>query len=291
MAVTTELVKQLRDKTGISMMACKKALEEAKGDIPSAIELLRKQGQATAAKRSGKQASEGQVQALVQGGLAALAEINCETDFVATNQDFIGFVNGIMQLLIKCKPTSVEALKATSSEIFKNRTVNNALEELVAKCGEKLGIERIALVSAAANQVLFSYVHGKGRVAVVVVLEGEPAVLSSEAAKVLGKDLCLQVCSANPSFIKREEISASVIEKEKEIYRELSLKEGKPEKILDKIVNGKLEKYFQDVVLMEQLFIKETTMAVKSYLAQQEKLAGGGIRVAKFVRFQLGDRG
>jgi elongation factor Ts len=291
MAVTTEQVKQLRDKTGISMMACKKALEETNGDLTLAIELLRKQGQATAAKRAGKQASEGQVQVLVQNGTAVLAEINCETDFVSTNGDFIGFVSAVMQILSAEKSASVEALKQCKSGALRGRTVKEAMEDLIAKCGEKIDIERIAILPAGNNQALFSYLHGKGKVAVALLMEGTPSGLGNDAAKVLGKDLCLQVCSANPHYIQREEVPTAVLDKEKEIYREQSLKEGKPEKILEKIINGKLEKFFQDMVLVEQLFIKDTAMTVKNYIAQQEKIAGSALRVVKFIRYQLGDRG
>jgi elongation factor Ts len=291
MAVTTEQIKQLRDKTGISMMACKNALELSQGDVPQAIELLRKQGQATASKRAGKQASEGQVQALIQNGVAGLAEINCETDFVATNADFGRFVSEVMQVLIQEKPASVDLLKECKSASSQGRTVSETMQDLIAKCGEKMDIERIAILPAGLHQALFSYVHGKGKIAVVVLVEGSATVLASDAIKTLGKDLCLQICSANPHYIRREEIPVADIEKEREIYRELSLKEGKPEKILEKIIAGRLEKFYQDVVLPEQLFIKDTTIPMNKYIADQEKLAGGSVKIVKFIRFQLGDRG
>lgn len=288
MEISASQVKELREKTGLGMMICKQALIDANGDMSIAIENLRKQGQATAAKRAGKVVKEGKVTIVSDESTAVVYEVNSETDFVARNDDFVAFVGVLGKLLIERKPTDIDAAKNLNIPSFDGVTVENRVTELIGKIGENITFRRYAKVEATApNEKFFSYLHGNGRIGVVVKLSADKA-LDSEAMAVLGKDIAMQVAASNPMAVDSDSISPDIIAKEKEIYFTQAQTSGKPEKIWDKIVEGKLAKFFQEVTLVGQAFIKNPEISVADRIKETEKELAAKIKVISFVRLELG---
>lgn len=290
MEISAAQVKELREKTGIGMMICKQALIEANGDMQLAIENLRKQGQMTAAKRAGKAAKEGLVSIVTDPTTVIVYEVNSETDFVARNDDFLTFVGKLGQLLLAKKPASIEEAKNLTSLEF-GGTVEARVTELIGKIGENLSFRRYCKIDCnPANERIATYLHGKGKIGVVVKLcVDPPGALSSDAVGLLGKDLAMQVAAANPIAVDRESIPAAIIAKEKEIYFTQAQNSGKPEKIWDKIVEGKLVKFYQEATLTEQPFIRDpNTMTVTDRIKAAEKETGARIKPLAFVRLELG---
>ncbi len=277
MAVSSELVKKLRDKTGAGMMDCKKALDESNGDVEKAIEILRKKGAATAAKRADKAANEGIVVSKISDDAkhGILVEINCETDFVARGEDFVTFANSVAQIVFDKSPKTVEELLTLSHP--NGKTVADALSDLVGKVGEKIEIRRIFNLNAD-GAFLESYIHMGSKLGVLVEFAAE----YTPANKVIARDIAMQVAAMNPIVVSRDKVSKDVLDKEVEIYRQQAKNEGKPEQIAEKIATGRLEKYFQEVVLLEQSFIKDAGKAVKDLLSPN-------VTVKQFKRFQLGE--
>ncbi len=277
MAVSSELVKKLRDKTGAGMMDCKKALDESNGDVEKAIEILRKKGAATAAKRADKAANEGIVVSKISDDAkhGILVEINCETDFVARGEDFVTFANSVAQIVFDKSPKTVEELLTLSHP--NGKTVADALSDLVGKVGEKIEIRRIFNL-IADGAFLESYIHMGSKLGVLVEFAAE----YTPANKVIARDIAMQVAAMNPIVVSRDKVSKDVLDKEVEIYRQQAKNEGKPEQIAEKIATGRLEKYFQEVVLLEQSFIKDAGKAVKDLLSPN-------VTVKQFKRFQLGE--
>ena len=276
MAISAKDVKRLRDMTGVGMMDCKRALEEANGDFDKAVELLRKKGQKVAAKRADRQAKEGLIVTKLdddaQSGI--LVEVNCETDFVARNEEFARFADDVAALILRACPADLDALNALD---FKDgRTVGEALTDLTGKIGEKLDIRRFQILTSDEGQV-FSYIHPGARLGVLIDLQGNGHLAAT------GRDVAMQVAALNPVATHREEVPQEVQEKELDIGREAARNEGKPEHIIDRIATGKLERYFKDHVLVEQPFVKDTSLTVKQMLQQAEA------DVRTFVRFALGD--
>ncbi len=258
------------------MMDCKKALEEADGDFDAAIDLLRKKGQKVAAKRADREAKEGLIVTAVSadGGKGALAEVNCETDFVARNDEFQAFAREIADLVLANHPASLDDLKATP--LSSGRTVGEALTDLTGKIGEKIDVRRFAYLSSEGGQVI-SYLHPGSRLGVLVEVTG-----SGNLAEV-GRDVAMQVAALSPVAATRDEVSEEMRNKELEIGREAARNEGKPENMLDRIAQGKLERFYKDNVLVEQAYVKDASMSVK------EMLKGAGAEVKRFVRYALGD--
>ena len=277
MAVTSEMVKQLRDKTGAGMMDCKKALEESNGNMETAIEVLRKKGAATAAKRADKTANEGIIVAKLSPDAkrGILVEINCETDFVARGEDFTSFAQSVAQIVFEKSPKTVEELLALPHP--DEKSVADALAALTGKVGEKTEIRRIVELNASAG-FLEQYIHMGAKLGVLVELGTE----FNPANKTLARDIAMQVAAMSPLVVSRENVDKAMIEKELEIYRTQAKNEGKPEQIAEKIANGRLEKYYQEVVLLEQSFIKDAGKAVKDLLLPN-------VTVKQFKRFQLGE--
>ena len=277
MAVSSELVKKLRDKTGAGMMDCKKALDESNGDVEKAIEILRKKGAATAAKRADKTANEGIIVSKVSDDAkyGILVEINCETDFVARGEDFVNFANSIGQIVFDKSPKTVEELLTLPHP--NGKTVSDALSELVGKVGEKTEIRRIYIVNAE-GAFLASYIHMGSKLGVLVEFAAE----YNPVNKVIARDIAMQVAAMNPIVVSRDKVSKELLDKKVEIYRQQAKNEGKPEQIAEKIATGRLEKYFQEVVLLEQSFIKDAGKAVKDLLSPN-------VTVKQFKRFQLGE--
>lgn len=288
MEVSASQVKELREKTGLGMMICKQALIDTNGDMSIAIENLRKQGQVTAAKRAGKAAKEGKVTIITDKSTAVVYEINSETDFVARNDDFVAFVSDLGKLLIEKKPADITAAKNLVSPVFGGVTVEARVTELIGKIGENIAFRKYSKVDAtSANECLYTYLHGNGKIGVVVKLTAG-AGIGSEALAALGKDIAMQVAASNPMATDSDAISAETIAKEKEIYFTQAQASGKPEKIWDKIVEGKLVKYFQEVTLMGQAFIKNPEISVTDRLKETEKELNTKIKVLSFVRIELG---
>lgn len=288
MEISAGQVKDLREKTGLGMMICKQALIDANGDMNLAIENLRKQGQTTAAKRAGKSVKEGKVTIVSDSSASVVFEVNSETDFVARNEDFIAFVDKLGTVLLENKPADLESAKKLTSSLFGGISVENRLTELIGKIGENITFRRYKKMDVnPAEERIFSYLHGNGRIGVSVKLKADNA-LDSEAMASLGKDLAMQVAAANPIAVDRENISSEVIAKEKEIYQTQAQSSGKPEKIWNKIVDGKLEKFFQEFTLVEQAFIRNPDVNIKSRIQETEKETGAKIKVLSFVRLELG---
>jgi len=287
MEVSASQVKELREKTGLGMMICKQALIDAKGDMAIAVETLRKQGQVTAAKRADKAVKEGIVTIVSDKSTAVVFEVNSETDFVARNDDFIAFVKDLGKILVEKKPADIAAAKAIVSPVFGNISVEARVTELIGKIGENITFRRYAKVDAAANEKVFTYNHGNGKIGVVVKLAADSG-LDTEAMAALGKDIAMQVAASNPIATDSDAISADVIAKEKEIYFTQAQTSGKPEKIWDKIVEGKLAKFFQEVTLIAQPFIKTPDITVTQRIQETEKELKNKIKVLSFIRIELG---
>ena len=286
MQITSGMVKDLREKTGAGMMDCKAALAAAGGDMEGAVDYLRKKGLAAAAKKSSRIASEGIVCTYLEGSSGALVEVNCETDFVARTDDFAELARRIAALVNAKAPQDVEEALTLPAG---GGSLGEVLSEKVAKIGEKISFRRFARFETQPGTLgmVVSYIHAGGKIGVIVQVSG--ADPSNAAVAALAKDLAMQVAAANPTYIGRKDVPAQVIEREKSIYREQAKASGKPEKILDKIADGKLEKYFGDFCLVEQAFIKDPDRKVAQLLAEAGKAAGAGIAVRAFARFQVGE--
>ncbi len=293
MEISAGKVKELRDKTGLGMMICKQALIDANGEMEVAIDNLRKQGQATAAKRAGKAAKEGKISIATDTTAALLYEVNSETDFVARNEDFQSFIQILGDLLLDKKPANLdEALQITTPELG-NVTVEARVTELVGKIGENISFRRYFKIDKdPTKENVFSYIHGDGKIGVLIKLHADKEdALQSEQLARLGKDLAMQIAAANPIAVDRDSISKDVIAKEKEIYFTQAQSSGKPEKIWDRIVEGKLTKFFQEMTLLEQGFIRTPDVSVASIVADVEKELNCTIKPISFARFELGGEG
>jgi elongation factor Ts len=263
-----ELIKQLREMTGAGMVDCKKALEEAGNDINKAVEILRKKGISKAAKRTDRETNEGVVKVAVntENTEAYIVELNSETDFVSRNEKFQGLAEEILEVIKAKKPATLEELLALP---LHNATVAESIATLSGTIGEKMGIKRFAIITGAS---VASYSHLGGRMGVLVALD-QP---DKEA---VAADVAMQVAAANPKYILPAEVAAEEMAKEKEIYKEQLIKEGKPENMVDKIVEGKMGKYYSEVCLVEQEYIKDDKKKIKDIL--------GGANVLKFIRYSL----
>lgn len=287
MQIKAEMVRELREKTGAGMMDCKRALAESEGNMETAVDILRKKGLAAAAKKSSRIASEGAVAAHVAPGSATLVEVNCETDFVAKTDDFQEFVRQVARAVDGKGPKDVEESLLLPGE--GGVPLGTMLNEKVAKIGEKISFrrfERFAL-PADAKGVLVSYIHAGGKIGVVVEILG--AGRDDAEILALGKDMAMQIAAANPLYVSREDVPAAAIEREKAIYREQALAAGKPEKILDRIAEGKLEKYYGDFCLEEQAFIRDPERRVKDLLKEMAAKKNVDVRIGRFARFQVGE--
>jgi len=283
MAITAQDVKSLRDRTGAGMADCKKALEEAGGDANIAIEILRKKGAATAAKRADKAANEGVVATAISDDAhrAAIVEVNCETDFVARNEEFSNFTRSLAAHVLATEPGSMEELLASEME---GKSVQTWLNELLGKFSERIEIRRFDVVKAEGG-IVADYVHNGEKLGVLVELtDGVDAGSST-----LGRDIAMQIAAMNPSYVRREEIPNDVLDKEREIYREQVLNEGKKPEFADKIITGRLEKFFSDACLLEQTFVKDSTKLIRDVLAELSKTTGKDISVVRFKRYNLGE--
>lgn len=272
-AITASMVKELRTSTGAGMMDCKKALTEADGDMAKAVDILREKGLSQAAKKAGRIAAEGAVVSYVSedGKVGVIVEVNCETDFVGHNEGFQTLAKSIAKQVTVAAPADVDALLASEMD---GKTVKDLVTEAVAKIGENISVRRFERFESAEGQV-YSYIHGGGKIGVLVDMKGGDAEL--------GKDVAMQVAAANPSYLNRDQVPAVELEHEKTVLSEQARNEGKPEKIIEKMVIGRINKYYKEVCLLDQEFIKDGDLTITKLLKSK------GAEVARFARFQLGE--
>ncbi len=275
MAITASLVKELRERTGSGMMECKKALVETGGDIEAAIEMMRKSGQAKAAKKASRTAAEGIIVIKFSDDRkqCAMVEVNCETDFVAKDDNFVSFANAVCERALMANVDSVEALLEQPLHDGEETTVNTAREALISKIGENMNVRRFEKFETA-NGLLASYRHGV-RIGVVVELEG--------GEEGLGKDIAMHVAASSPLCVSADEVPKETLDKEREIYQAQALESGKPEKVIEKIVDGRVRKYLSEVTLLGQPFVKDPDTSVEKLLKAAEA------RVVGFRRFEVGE--
>ena len=271
--ISAAMVKELREKTGAGMMDCKKVLTETDGDLEKAAELLRERGIAKAAKKSGRVAAEGIVEAYISedGQTGAIVEVNSETDFVAKNEEFKTFVMDVAKQVVLNNPATVEELLAQPSIAVEGKTVNEVLVDKIATIGENMTIRRFARFTSKG--LLEKYIHGDGKIAVLVNMEN--------GNKELAKDICMQIAAARPEFVNREQVPAERLEKEKEILKVQTMNEGKPEAIAEKIVMGRINKFYEEICLVDQEFVKDPSQKVSQIL--------NGATVVEFARFEKGE--
>lgn len=274
MAITAQLVKELREKTGAGMMDCKKALIETNGDIEAAIDYLRKKGLSSASKKADRIAAEGTTYILTEGNDAIILEVNAETDFVAKNAQFQDLVKSLAAQLLKAKPESLDAALEVKNE--QGVTIKDQISSAIATIGEKITLRRFEIKTKTDADAFGSYLHMGGRIGVLVVLEGST---DSNAAK----DIAMHIAAINPKYVSREEVPAEEVERERKVLTEQALNEGKPENIVAKMVEGRLGKFFEQVCLLEQAFVKDGDQKVGDFV----KATGG--KVASFVRYEVGE--
>nr|WP_165983321.1 translation elongation factor Ts [Macrococcus goetzii] len=274
MAITAQLVKQLRERTGAGMMDCKKALTETNGDIDAAVDYLREKGIAKAAKKADRIAAEGTTYVASKGNDAVLLELNSETDFVARNEGFQALVKEIADHILATKPADLDALMA--SEIETGKTVEVKMNEAISTIGEKLTLRRFVLVSKTDADAFGEYLHMGGRIGVLALVENST---DAEAAK----DVAMHIAALNPKFVSREQVSAEELEHEKNVLKQQALNEGKPENIVEKMVEGRLRKYLEEICAVDQPFVKNPDQTVAEFL----KSKGGTLK--SFVRYEVGE--
>lgn len=271
--ISASMVKELRNSTGAGMMDCKKALVEADGDMAKAIDILREKGLSQAAKKASRIAAEGAVVSYISenGKIGVITEVNCETDFVGHNENFQALAKSIAVQIASVNPADVAVLLDSA---MGDKTVKDVVTEAIANIGENISIRRFTRYESTEGQV-YSYIHGGGKIGVLVEIKGGDAEL--------GKDIAMQVAAANPSYLERSQVSKKELEHEKEVLREQARNEGKPENVVEKMVTGRVNKYYKEVCLVDQPFIKDGDLSVAKLL--QSKSA----EVIRFSRFQLGE--
>ncbi len=271
MAVTAAMVKELREKTGAGMMDCKKALVETNGDMSAAIDYLREHGIAKAAKKADRVAAEGLCSVAIDGNTAVIFELNSETDFVAKNEQFLNLLNTVGTILVANKPATVEeALEI----VVDGKSVNELLVEATSTIGEKITLRRVMTVEKTDAEAFGSYLHMGGRIASLVVVEGKDEV---------AKDLAMHAAAINPKYLTRDEVPAEEVAREREILAQEALNEGKPAAIVEKMVEGRLRKFFADVCMLEQPFVKDGDVTVEKFVKNNNSTA------KSFIRLEVGE--
>ncbi|MCR5173454.1 MAG: translation elongation factor Ts [Oscillospiraceae bacterium] len=287
MAFTAQDVKNLREMTGVGMMDCKKALTASDGDVDKAIEWLREKGLAAAQKKAGRIAAEGMAYAAIIDGVGVVVEVNAETDFVAKNEKFVDYVKGVAAVVAKEAPADLEALLA--APFGNGKTVVEQQQEMVLVIGENINVRRFARYDTGVN---VPYIHAGGKIGVMVNMEVEN--IADEAALTeLGKDVAMQIAAMNPAFLDKSQVDASTLEKEKEILTVQAKQDpknaNKPDNIIEKMVMGRIGKYYEENCLMQQAFVKENKISVEKHVAEVAKQLGGKITVKSFTRFEKGE--
>ena len=270
--MNTSLIKELRDLSGAGLMDCKKALEASNNDIDEAIDYLRKKGISKAAKKADRVAAEGLSTVVIDGNNASIVEVNCETDFVAKNEKFVNLVNKIAELIVKNDVKTMEEAMSLSTE---EGTLNDTIVNFTATIGEKISFRRFARLSKTDSQNFGSYIHMGGRIAVLTLLEG--------ADEETAKDVSMHAAAMRPSYVKREDVPAEEVERETSVLKEQAMNEGKPAEIAEKMVNGRINKFYKEICLEEQDFVKDSDMTVGAFV----KSKNGSI--INMVRFEVGE--
>ncbi|MBI2603343.1 MAG: elongation factor Ts [Deltaproteobacteria bacterium] len=280
MTITAAQVKTLREATGVGMMECKKALEDANGDQGKATKILRERGLAKAAKKSGRSAAEGVVSFRISrnGKEAAMIEINCETDFAGKNETFRKLADELAQLVLEAKAMNAQTIQ--DRKLPSGHTVKEALQNLVSTIGENIQLRRVSYLNAADGFIV-GYNHMQGKIGSLILFSGQ----EDEKARDLGGDLAMHVAASAPRFFDREEVSAGELEEEKEIIKKRLAAEGKPENMIEKIAMGQVNKFYSETCFLDQPFVKEPKLSVKQHIER----SGASARPRKFVRFQLGE--
>ncbi len=286
--ITAAQVKALRERTGAGMMDCKKALTESGGELEAATDWLRKKGLSAAAKKSGRVAAEGLVGVFVEGGRGAVAEVNSETDFVARNESFQGFVRQVTATVL-ATGGDIEALKAASYP-DSGRSVGEELTEMIATIGENMDVRRSAVLSVDKG-VIASYVHaaiapGLGKIGVLVALASEG---DADKLTALGKQLAMHIAASNPQSVSTDQLDPAIVSREREILKEQAIASGKPPEIAEKMVEGRLRKFYEEIVLLEQTFVIDTDKKVGQAIEAAAGEIGADVAVTGFVRFALGE--
>lgn len=307
--ISAKLVKQLRDRTGAGMMECKKALQEADGDIDKAEIILRKRGLAGATKKEGRSTKQGLIASHIAPDATAgvLVEVNCESDFVARTEDFQSLTADIAAHIAQTKPKVVRVDEVTEAERanFKahealyeqkftkdrNTTIADLVKSKIAKLGENINVSRFVVYEVNGNGVVGSYVHTGSQIGVLLEVNAPPPVTGKGEFKTLVHDVAMQIAAANPQCVGRNDVAPELLTKEREIQRERARGEGKPEKMLDKIVEGRLSKFYEEICLLDQPFIRENTISVGELIKTAASKLGGEINVARFLRYKVGDVG
>jgi elongation factor Ts len=306
--ISAQLVKQLRDRTGAGMMECKKALVATNGDIEEAVVYLRKQGIASAAKKERRATKQGLIASFVSSSrkLGVLVEVNCESDFVARTEDFQSLTADVAAHIAVTKPKIVHMEELTQAERanFKahealyeqkftkdqNTTIRELVKTKIAKLGENIAVSRFALYEVQGNGVIGSYIHQGSQIGVLLEVDtSSEDITQKDEFKTLVRDIAMQVAAANPQFVSKENVPADLLKKEREIQRDRALAEGKPEKMVDKIAEGRLGKFFEEVCLLEQPFIRDNTISVGELIRTASTKLGANLNIARFVRFKVGD--
>ncbi len=283
--ITASLVKELREMTGAGMMECKKALVEAEADLEKAVDVLRTRGLAAVAKKAGRATNEGTVMAIVSDDATtgAVVELNCETDFVGMNDKFKAYAEKIAKAALAAKPADLDALKAADAE---GETVEAVVTDAIHTLGENIQLARFAVVEGGA---VSSYIHGGGKIGVLVQFDVEGIDPASDGFKAYGRDIAMQVAAASPVAANRDAVDPAIVEHEKAIYMAQAAESGKPEAIQEKMATGRLEKFFKESTLTEQAFVKNPDQSVSEYTDEVAKNLGGTIGIVDFKRFVLGE--
>ena len=284
MDISAQQVKELREKTGAGMMDCKKALAESSGDVDKAVSVLREKGIAKAASKEGRATSEGIIMTVIESGekLGTMVEINCETDFVARTDKFRDFAK---MLATAIGPMSVTTVEELLNQKMNGKAVDDVVKETIGSLGENMQLKRF--VRFQSNDYVTSYIHPGDKLGVMVEISGGNG--SDDRFRTFARDIAMQVAATSPICVRREELDQTVLAKEREIYRQQAKNEGKPEKIIDKIADGKIEKFYSEVVLMEQLFVKDNEKTIGSLVKETSAALGSPITIKRFVRFRLGE--
>ena len=287
--ITSAMVKELRERTSAGMMDCKKALVESLGDMEKAIEGLREKGLSQAAKKASRIAAEGVVAQYTneEGTIGAIVEVNCETDFVAKTDNFINFANKVAKQVALANPADVDALMAQKFVDDESKTISDLVSDATVAIGEKISIRRFTRYETSG--VVSTYIHLGGKVGVMVEVDADGEGRLQDDVKTFAHDLALQIAAAKPEAVRRAEVDASKLEKEKEILRAQALNEGKPEKIVERMVEGRIEKFYKEVCLLEQAFVKDPEKSITKLMEEIAKATGATLDIVRFTRYERGE--
>lgn len=290
-AITAQMVKELREMTQAGMMDCKKALVEAEGNFDKAVEWLREKGLAQAAKKAGRIAAEGAVASFISedAKIGVIVEVNCETDFVANTDKFKDFCKSIAKHIAIANPADVDALMNQKYVDDDAKTITDLVSDATVSIGEKISIRRFARYATEAG-IVESYIHMGGKIGVLLLVENDaPATFANEEFRTYYHDIALQIAASKPLYVTRDQVPEDIIASERKIAREKALNDGKPEKIVDRIVDGNIEKYYKENCLVEQVFVKDPETTITKLTASVGKNIGANLKIASFHRFERGE--